>query len=53
MIGGAITPANMDRACWKPRTSARMIGVESLRPKKGAARLDFCVKGRLGMNKKA
>ena len=46
-------PANMDKACWKPKSSARKTGMLSLRPKKGAARFDFFIKGRFGLNRKA
>lgn len=46
-------PANMDSACWKPKSRARKTGMLSLRPKKGAALFDFAMNGRLGLNRKA
>lgn len=46
--GGVMTPANMARACWKPRRRARKTGMRSLRPKKGDARCSFFMKGRFG-----
>lgn len=52
MIGGVITPASIARACWKPRRRARNTGILSLRPKKGAARRSFFMKGRLGLKRK-
>ncbi len=51
--GGVMMPASMERACWKPRRRARKMGMRSLRPKKGAARRDFFMKGRLGLKRKA
>ena len=53
MRGGVIMPANIDSACWNPRRRARTSGIESLRPKKGAARLVFFKNGRFGLNKNA
>ena len=52
MMGGVMMPANMERACWKPRSRARKTGMLSLRPKKGAALFDFFMKGRFGLNRK-
>ena len=53
MMGGVMMPANMDKACWKPKSRARKMGMLSLRPKKGAALFDFVMNGRLGLNRKA
>ena len=53
MMGGVMMPASMDSECWNPSSRARRMGIRSLSPKKGAARRDFFMKGRLGLNKKA
>ena len=46
-------PASMDNECWKPKSRARKTGMLSLRPKNGAAFLDFFMNGKFGVNKKA
>ena len=53
MMGGVITPANIERACWKPRSKARNNGILSFSPKKGAALRVFLMKGMLGLKRKA
>lgn len=53
MMGGVMMPANIDNACWNPRSSARKIGILSLSPKKGAARLVFFMNGRFGLKRNA
>ncbi len=53
IMGGVMIPANMDKACWKPKRRARKTGILSLRPKNGAAFLDLVMNGRLGLNRKA
>lgn len=53
MIGGVITPASIDRACWNPRSNARKRGILSCKPKKGAARLVFFMNGMFGLKRKA
>lgn len=51
IMGGVITPANIARACWNPRRSARSTGIRSWTPKKGAALFSFFMKGRFGRNR--
>lgn len=53
MIGGVITPASIESACWKPNKSAKKTGILSLRPKNGAARSSFFMKGRFGLKRNA
>lgn len=48
-----IPPANMESACWKPKTSASTMGMVSFNPKKGAARSVLLMKGRFGVKRNA
>jgi hypothetical protein len=43
IIGGMMIPANMESACWKPRTNAKTMGILPFSPKKGAARRAFVI----------
>jgi hypothetical protein len=55
MIGDVdlLIPANIANACWNPRRRAKTTGIRSWSPKNGARCLDFFMKGRFGLNKKA
>jgi hypothetical protein len=48
-----MTPANMDKACWNPNSSASTTGMSSFKPKNGAGLRDFRMKGRFGVKRKA
>lgn len=51
MMGGVMIPASMARECWKPSSIARSTGMRALRPKNGAARRSFFMKGRFGLKR--